>query len=287
MPPRLSTGSVVSWTCDGISLIAAKQGDHGERQRDEEDRAPVVALEQGAGDHRAERRDRASDRRPERDRLRPVGPGPEGGDQGEGRREGHAGRQAAEQAGDEQDLDRRREAREQRGGDRQPHAEDDHQLAAVAIAEGAEVEDGRREAERIADGDEVELRLAGVEVLADVGQGDVGDREVQVGDRGDEDQRAEHRLRVRRLAALHRRSFPCLKFPVTRAISICSLSSSAPSTAARKRRARFPVRTPASVPFQVIITLPVLRLPVGEGAIVERHPGSRRQPIPGGLISST
>jgi hypothetical protein len=34
--------------------------------------------------------------------------------------------------------------------------------------------------------------LAGVEGSADVRQGDVGDREVEVGDAGDEDQRRQH-----------------------------------------------------------------------------------------------
>ena len=40
-----------------------------QRQGDEEDRAPVEVLEQGAGEQRAERGDRAADRRPERDRA--------------------------------------------------------------------------------------------------------------------------------------------------------------------------------------------------------------------------
>ena len=90
----------------------------------------------------------------------------------------------------------RRPRREDAGGDRQPDAEDEHQLAPVPVAERAEVEHRRRQAERVADRDHVERRLRRVERLADVGQGDVGDREVQVRDRGDEDQRDEDDRRV-------------------------------------------------------------------------------------------
>ena len=91
-----------------------------------------------------------------------------------------------------QDLDRGRVGGEQACRDRETDAEDEHHLAAVAVAERTEPEDRRRQAERVADRDEVEAGLAGVEVLADLGQGDVGDGEVQVGDRGDEDEREQH-----------------------------------------------------------------------------------------------
>ena len=47
--------------------------------------------------------------------------------------------------------------------------------------------------ERVADGDHVELSLRGVEVLADVGQCDVGHRQREVGDGRDQDERAEDR----------------------------------------------------------------------------------------------
>ena len=70
--------------------------------------------------------------------------------------------------------------------------EQQHHLAPVAIAERAQVEHGRGEAERVADGHQVELRLRGVERLADVGERHVGDGEVEVGDGRHEDQRAEH-----------------------------------------------------------------------------------------------
>ena len=68
------------------------------------------------------------------------------------------------------------------------------QLAPVAVAQRAEPQDRGGQTERVADGHEVERRLRGVERLADVRQRDVGDRQVQVGDRGDEDQGEQHQL---------------------------------------------------------------------------------------------
>ena len=53
----------------GHELERHDEGDADERQRHEEHRAPPELLEQRAGDERAERRDAAAERRPERDRL--------------------------------------------------------------------------------------------------------------------------------------------------------------------------------------------------------------------------
>ena len=114
MPPRLSTFSVVSLTWAGHEPDRHDERDGGQRQRDEEDRAPLEALEQETGHERAQRRDRATERRPQRDRPRPAGPGPQRGDEGQRRRVGHAGRDAAEDPGDDQDLDR--SGRTRRGG---------------------------------------------------------------------------------------------------------------------------------------------------------------------------
>ena len=87
IPPRLSTGSVVSLTWLGTTLTASGNATSDERQRDQEDRAPVELLEQRARDQRAERGDRAAERRPERDRLRAARPRPERRDQGQRRRD--------------------------------------------------------------------------------------------------------------------------------------------------------------------------------------------------------
>ena len=80
-------------------------------------------------------------------------------------------------------------------------AEHEHQLAPVAVADRAEVEHRGGEPERVADGDEVQPRLPGVEVLRDVRQRDVRDREVEVGDGRDEDQRGEDERRAGRSAS--------------------------------------------------------------------------------------
>ena len=80
--------------------------------------------------------------------------------------------------------------------DRQGRPEDQHELAAVPVAERAEPQHGGREPEGIAHGDEVQRRLGRVERRPDRRQGDVGDREVQVGDRRDQDQGGEHEPRT-------------------------------------------------------------------------------------------
>ena len=54
---------MVSLTWLGHEHQRQHERDDGQRQRDEEDRAPPEVLEQRAGDQRAERRDRAADRR--------------------------------------------------------------------------------------------------------------------------------------------------------------------------------------------------------------------------------
>ena len=75
MPPRLSTGVGRLVDVGRHERNAMHERDDGERQRDEEHRAPPELLEQGAGDERAERGDAAADRRPQRDRLASA-PGP-------------------------------------------------------------------------------------------------------------------------------------------------------------------------------------------------------------------
>ena len=109
-------------------------------------------------------------------------------DQGQRRRVGHAGRHPTDDPGDDQDLDRRRESGQQAGRDRQQHAEDEHELPPIAIPECAEPEHRRGQTERIADGNEIEGGLRRAERRADVREGDIRYRQVQVGDGRDEDQ---------------------------------------------------------------------------------------------------
>ena len=199
-PPRLSTGSLDSLTWAGTNRAGHHQGDDREGQRDEEHRAPVEPLEEEARDDRAARGDGTAGRRPQGDRARAPGTGPQRGNEGERRRVGHARGDAAHDPGQDQHFDRRGERGDQAGRDRQPDAEHDHELAAVAIPERAEPQDRAGEAERVADGDEVELRLAGVERQADRRQGDVRDGQVEVGDRSNGDERGEHEAAIGRAA---------------------------------------------------------------------------------------
>ena len=95
--------------------------DDRERQREQEDRAPVEVLEQEPREHRAECGDRAADARPQRDRLRAAGArSPERRDQRERRRVGHAGSDASADTRDEQHGVGRRVGGEQ--GERESRA---------------------------------------------------------------------------------------------------------------------------------------------------------------------
>ena len=83
MPPRLSTGSVGLVHVRRHEPPRHEEGDGRERQRDQEDRSPVEALEEETRHERAEGRDGATEGRPQGDRLRSPGPGsPECGDEG-------------------------------------------------------------------------------------------------------------------------------------------------------------------------------------------------------------
>ena len=112
-----------------------------------------------------ERRDGATERRPQGDRPGPGGARPQGRDEGEGRRVGHAGGHAAEDpARPTRTSIVGAKAAKQAGRDRRRDAEDQHQLAAVPVAQRAEPQDRSGEAERVADRDEVQRGLRRVEV---------------------------------------------------------------------------------------------------------------------------
>ena len=157
------------------------------------------------GEQRTEGGDRASERRPERDRLRARRPRPERRDQRERGRVRHAGREPAEESGDEQDRVGRGIGGEQARRDRERRPDDQHQLPPVPVPQRAEVEHRCGQAERIAHGDKVQGRLRRVERRADRRQRDVGDGQVQVRDRRDQDQREQDQP-----AALRRGGSACL-----------------------------------------------------------------------------
>jgi hypothetical protein len=159
-----------------------------QRQGDEKDGAPPEMLEQRSREQGPKRGDCAADSRPERDRLRARGPGPQGGDQGQRRRVGHPGGEAAEETREEQHRVRRRVGREQRRRNGNRRSQEQHQLASVPIPDRAEVQNRGGQAERVPDGDEIEPCLRGVEFLGNRRQGDVGNRQIEVCHGRDEDE---------------------------------------------------------------------------------------------------
>jgi hypothetical protein len=172
------------------------QGDRGQRQRDQEDRAPPELLEQSARDHGAEGRNSAPDARPQRDRLRAPRSRPERRDQRERRRERHAGGQPAEDASDEKDVVGRRPRSQHGRRNRECRAQDQHELASVAVADRSEVEHRRGEAQGIADRDQIERRLPGIELLGNRRKRDIGHGQVEVGDGRYQDERDEDKPRT-------------------------------------------------------------------------------------------
>ena len=166
--------------------------DDRQRQRDQEHRSPVEVLQKKARGEWSKHGDAAADRGPQRDRLRTAWPRPQSGDQRQRGWVGHPCGEAPAEPCEEEDGVGGCERGEQRHRDRQRRSEKEHQLAPVAVAEGAQPQHRAREPEGVADGDQIERGLGGVEMLADVRQGDVGHGQVQVrdprhDDQGDED----------------------------------------------------------------------------------------------------
>lgn len=97
---------------------------------------------------------------------------------------------------EEQDVDVGGLRSEQAERDRECRPEVQHHLAAVAIAQSAEIQHGGGEPERVPDSDQVQLDLAGVEREADRGQRDVGNSQVQVCYGRNQDEREQCGRRV-------------------------------------------------------------------------------------------
>ena len=165
--------------------------DDRERQRDQEHRSPVEMLQKKARGEGPEHGDAATDRGPQRNRLRTAWPRPQSSDQRQRGWVGHPCGQAAAEPCEEEEGVGGCERGEQRHRDCQRRSQKEHQLAPVAVAEGPQPQHRAREAEGIADCDQIERGLGGVEMLADVRQGDVGHGEVEVRDPRDDDQRDE------------------------------------------------------------------------------------------------
>ena len=183
MPPKLSTGSVDSLTCAGMFFRTMKRATSATGMTTRKTALQGELQQQGPGDQGSQRVDGAARGRPQRDRFGAGRTAPQRRDQGETGGKRHTGGDTAEDARADQDFDRRREAGDQRGGDRQRQAEEQHHLAAVAVAERAEPEHRAGQAQRVPHRDQVELRLRGVEGRADGWQRDIRHGQRQVGDR--------------------------------------------------------------------------------------------------------
>ena len=169
------------------------EGGDRQRQRDQEHRAPPETAEECSRCERPQCRHPSADGRPECNRAGARGTCcPECGDERQGGRKGHARGESTEDAGSHQHLGRRSPGGQQARRDRQPHAEKDHHLAAVPIPERAEPEHRGGQTEGEPHRHQVQGGLGRVEGLADVGECDVGHRQVQVGHTRHEDQGAQH-----------------------------------------------------------------------------------------------
>ena len=168
------------------------EGQHGRRNGDEEDRAPPERLQKGTGDDRADNRATAAQARPQRDSAHAcLTRSPQCRDQRERGRVGETRGHAREDPPSDEDVDRRSPSRDSARRQRERHAEEEHELAAIAVTERPEVEHRHRQAQGAADRDEVDLSLASIEGLADIGEGDIRHAQIEIGDDRREDQRGK------------------------------------------------------------------------------------------------
>ena len=153
-------------------------------------------LEEESRQEGTQSRDGTAESRPQRDRLRPAGPRPQRGDERKRRGERHACRESAAQPRDEQHGVGRSPRSQETHGYRKGGADQQHRLAPVAVSQRAEVQHRARESKRVPNRDQVQRGLRGLEGGADRWKSDVGHRQVQVGDGGDQDQRDENQRAV-------------------------------------------------------------------------------------------
>jgi hypothetical protein len=150
-------------------------------------------LEQDARGERAQGRDGTTEGGPEGDGLGAArARRPQRGDEGQRRRIGHARRDAPEDPGEDEDFDVGGVGRDEACRDGQDDAAEAQQLAPVTIADRPEIQHRRGKAEGVADRGEVQGGLRCVECSTDLGERHIGDREVEVGDRGHEDEGEQH-----------------------------------------------------------------------------------------------
>ncbi len=163
---------------------------------DEEGPAPGEQVGQHAAEDRAGGEPGRHQGAVQPERLLPqrsLGEG--GGEQGQARRGGGGRREPLGDAGGDEDLGGRREAAGEGGQAQQGEAGEEDPLAADEVADPAEEqgEPGRRQGE--GGGDPLQVRQGEAEAVADEGEGDVQDREVdgerELGDQQDREDEFE------------------------------------------------------------------------------------------------
>ena len=153
---------------------------HGERDVDEEHRAPGP-LDQEAAEERADRPGDAAQARPGADGRGAVAAVERRRDQRQAARGQQRAADALQRAPGDEELHRRREPAERRGH-REPHdADDEDPAAAEAVAERAAEQDQPGEGERVAVDRPLQRREARVELGADALERDVDHRRVEQG----------------------------------------------------------------------------------------------------------
>ncbi len=186
--------------------------DHGERDVDEEDRPPRPGVDQPPAHERPDGRRHAREARPGADGPGSVLPAEAGLEDGEA-----AGRQQRPAHALGQPRDHQLGgAGGERAADRADREDDDAQLvdaaAAVAVAQRAAQQDQRRQHQQVAVDHPLEAGDRGVEVLPDVGEGDVDDRAVEErharpGDGGQQHPPALRRVEGQRVGRGRRNGF--------------------------------------------------------------------------------
>jgi hypothetical protein len=153
--------------------------DHADRDVDEEDPVPADVVHDEPADEGADRERESRDAGPDADRLAALPRRERRRDDRERRRVHQRRTDALHAAGTDQEAGVRREAARERGEreDREPDHED--LAAAVHVGELAPGDEQRREHERVAGDDPLQLRDRDLEVLADRRQGDVHDGVVE------------------------------------------------------------------------------------------------------------
>jgi hypothetical protein len=198
---------------DGKDLLARLPGQHDEaddksqddkRKRDEEYRSPPEVLEQPTADQRAESRNAAAQPRPEGDRPHAGAASIQGADQRQRRREEQGRRESAGEAGVREEVRVRRPRGQHGRGNRQDGTRHKQQLAAVPVADGAQVENSGRQPQRERVGDGRELVLGGAEVGAYRRQCHVSDAEVDIRDDRTRHQRQQYQRTSRWPLAVER-----------------------------------------------------------------------------------